>query len=121
MTAAARSIGRSSVAALAAIGVLALAGSAGPQYRADPVPRRHVVEIREMAFHPQALEVHVGDTVVWINRDIVPHTATSSGDAEWNTGPLQQGKSGVYVPRKAGEAPYFCQLHPVMLGRLIVR
>ena len=121
MTARARSIGRPSVAALAAIGVLVLTGSAGPPSRTDPVPRRHVVEIRGMAFHPQALEVHVGDTVVWVNRDLVPHTATSSQDAEWNTGPLEQGKSGVYVPSHAGEAPYFCQLHPVMLGRLIVR
>ena len=117
----ARSVERSSVAALAAIGVLALPGVAGMHHRADPVPGRHVVEIQGMAFHPQALEVQQGDTVVWVNRDIVPHTATSSQDGDWNTGPLAQGESGRYVPRHTGEAPYFCQLHPVMLGKLIVR
>jgi plastocyanin len=109
------------VAALAAIGALALAGTAGSSLPADPVPQRHVVEIRGMGFHPQTLEVRRGDTIVWINRDIVPHTATSTRNPGWNTGPLSQGKSGQYVARHAGDDPYFCQLHPVMLGKLIVR
>ena len=74
-----------------------------------------------MAFRPQALEVRRGDTVVWNNRDIVPHTATSTRKPGWNTGPLGQGKSSEYVAGQAGEDPYFCQLHPVMLGKLIVR
>ena len=74
-----------------------------------------------MKFIPERLEVAVGERITWVNRDIVPHTATSSRDGEWNTGPLAQGKSGQYVPRHTGEAPYFCQLHPVMLGKLIVR
>lgn len=107
------------IAALAAIGALVLA--AAPSPRGAPVPRRHVVEIRGMAFHPEVLEVRRGDTVVWINRDIVPHTATSSRPSGWNTGPIQQGDSGRFIPRRSGKLPYFCQLHPIMLGRLIVR
>lgn len=107
------------IAALAAIGVLALAGAAPRP--ADPVPQRHVVEIQGMAFHPAVLEVQRGDTIVWINRDIVPHTATSTGKSGWNTGPLLQGKSGQYVARHRGEHPYFCQFHPVMLGKLIIQ
>ena len=74
-----------------------------------------------MAFHPEVLQVQRGDTVVWINRDIVPHTATATRHAGWDTGPLLQGKSAQYVARHAGEDPYFCQLHPVMLGKLTVR
>lgn len=74
-----------------------------------------------MAFHPEVLEVHRGDSVVWINRDIVPHTATATGNSGWNTGPILQGESGQYVARHRGENSYFCQLHPVMLGKLIVR
>ena len=108
------------IAALAAIGVLALAGAA-PSRPADPVPQRHVVEIRGMAFHPEVLEVRRGDTVVWINSDIVPHTATASRKSGWDTGTLLQGKSGQYVASHGGEDPYFCKLHPVMLGKLIVR
>ena len=109
------------IAALAAIGALALAGAAARSRPADPVPRRHVVEIRGMAFHPEVLKVRRGDTVVWINRDIVPHTATATRKPGWDTGTLLQGKSGQYVASHGGEDPYFCKLHPVMLGKLIVR
>ena len=77
MTSVGRRLGGFPVAA-AAIGVLALAGAARSPRPADPVPQRHVVEIRGMAFHPEALEVRRGDTVVWINRDMVPHTATTA-------------------------------------------
>jgi plastocyanin len=109
------------IAALAAIGVLALAGAAAPPRPADPVPQRHVVEIRGMAFHPEVLEVRRGDTVVWINRDIVPHTATATRKSGWDTGTLLRGKSGQYVASHGGEDLYVCKLHPVMLGKLIVR
>lgn len=109
------------IATLAAIGVLALAGAATPSPPADPVPQRHVVEIRGMAFHPEVLEARRGDTVVWINRDIVPHTATATRKSGWDTGTLLQGESGQYVASHEGENPYFCKLHPVMLGKLIVR
>ncbi len=109
------------IAALAAIGVLALAGAAAPTPPTASPSQRHVIEIKGMAFHPEVLEVHRGDTVVWINHDIVPHTATSTRKSAWDTGPLLQGKSGQYIPRRKGADPYFCRLHPVMLGKLIVR
>ena len=119
-----RSDGRRSagipVVALAAISILALAAAAPPR-PTDSVPQRHVVEIQGMAFHPAVLEVQRGDTVVWINRDIVPHTATSTQKSGWNTGSILQGKSGQYVAGHRGDDPYFCQLHPVMLGKLVVR
>jgi plastocyanin len=79
------------------------------------------VEIRGMEFHPEVLEVGRGDTVTWINRDLVPHTATATGKGGWNTGPLSQGDSGRYVAHAPAEAPYVCELHPTMLGKLIVR
>jgi plastocyanin len=87
-----------------------------------PAPRRHVVEIRGMAFHPAALTIAPGDTVVWINRDIVPHTATAVGQGEprWDTGQLRQGEDGRYVPNRAGEARYVCTLHPTMQGKVII-
>ena len=107
------------IAALAAIGFLTPGAASGGS--TDPAPHRHVVEIQGMKFNPEVLEVRQGDTVVWINRDIVPHTATSTRKSGWNTGPLPQGDSGQYVARHRGEDPYFCQLHPVMLGKLIVR
>lgn len=88
----------------------------------DPArPKRHVVEIHGMAFHPAVIEIHRGDTVVWVNRDFVPHTATGSRATRWSTGRLLQEQSGRYVAQRSGEVPYFCELHPPMRGRLVVR
>jgi plastocyanin len=109
------------IAALAAIGVLSLAAASAPSRPADPVSQRHVVEIRGMAFHPEVLEVKRGDTVVWTNRDIVPHTATATRKSGWDTGTLLQGQSGQYVASRRGEDAYYCKQHPVMLGKLIAR
>jgi plastocyanin len=112
---------RFSAAALAAVGVLASAGAVASPQPHDLRPQRHIVEIRGMAFHPAVLEVRRGDTVVWINQDIVPHTATSTRKSGWSTGSLLQGQSGRDVPNAIGEEPYVCELHPTMQGKLIIR
>jgi plastocyanin len=83
-------------------------------------PTTHTVEIRGMEFHPAALTVVAGDTIVWINRDIVPHTATATGRTKWDTGQLWQGQAGRYVARRAGTASYACTFHPTMHGKLII-
>ena len=43
------------------------------------LPREHVVEIQAFKFQPQRTMVSPGDTIVWINRDIVPHSVTANG------------------------------------------
>ncbi len=84
---------------------------------AVPPPRRYLVEIRQMAFVPEALTVAPGDTVVWVNRDFLPHSATSAG---WDTKPLLEGKTGQVVVGAPGEVSYHCQFHPTMVGSLTV-
>ncbi|MCC6316928.1 MAG: hypothetical protein IT361_04475 [Gemmatimonadaceae bacterium] len=78
------------------------------------------MEISGLAFHPAELNVAVGDTVVWVNRDIFPHTATASGASGWDTGTLAEGMSGRVVVSDGAELSYRCSLHPTMQGRLIV-
>lgn len=106
---------------LAAVVVLGGAVIVGTTALAPAPPRRHVVEIRGMEFRPAVVELTRGDTVIWVNRDIVPHTATADAKASWDTGMLPIGQSGQTVPRRAGEVSYHCTLHPTMRGRLIVR
>jgi plastocyanin len=108
-------------AAPLAPGILVLLGAAALPRPNDIPPRRHVVEIEGMAFHPAVMEVAPGDTVIWLNRDIVPHTATGDGKPVWSTGVLAREQSGIYVPRQSGSSTYFCELHPVMKGKLIIR
>ena len=74
-----------------------------------------------MAFGPAALSAAVGDTIVWTDRDIVPHTATEDRAGGWEVGPMMGGDSGVLVLRTAGIVRYFCRFHPEMRGTLEVR
>ena len=37
------------------------------------------VTIRDLKFSPDRIEARVGDTVEWINKDILAHTATAEG------------------------------------------
>lgn len=76
-----------------------------------------------MEYHPAGLTVAVGDTVVWINRDIVPHTATATGTGttNWDTGQMGQGQTGRYIVSRRGAINYACSFHPTMHGKLIIR
>jgi plastocyanin len=83
-------------------------------------PRAHRVEVRGFVFEPQTLEAAPGDTLVWANHDLVPHTATDSAGA-WDTGTVEAGAEGRVVAPKPGVYPYRCALHPTMRGTLRVR
>lgn len=80
----------------------------------------HVIEIRNFAFSPARLELSVGDTVLWINRDAPPHTATDSA-GQWDSGALESDASWSRVAIEPGRVPYLCDYHPSMRGVLIVR
>jgi len=105
------------VAALAATILITLVLSSFATSQA--APRRHVVEIQGFKFVPASLTVRQGDTVEWINRDIVPHTATEKGKA-WNTGKLKKAQSAGIVFTALGTASYICVYHPKMRGEIIV-
>jgi plastocyanin len=100
-----------------AVLALLVAGVAG----CDPVPLRHDVEIRDLAFGPAVLEVAVGDTIAWSNRDMFPHTATADGAAGWDTGSIPADSTRTAVARRAGTFTYVCRVHPTMRGQVIVR
>ena len=82
--------------------------------------KTHTVRIEGMKFVPERLEVAAGDTVVWTNRDLLPHSVTSNG-ARVESGDLAPNKSWRFIARDKGEMPYICRLHPVMKGLLVVK
>jgi plastocyanin len=95
--------------------VLGLAAACG-----RPAPRSHTVEIRGFAYLPATLQVAAGDTVVWVNRDVVPHTATQDGRG-WDSDTLSVGEAWRLVAAGRGSQPYYCAFHPTMRGELVVR
>ena len=80
----------------------------------------HIVEIEDFVFSPSELTVNHGDTVVFVNKDIVPHTATAN-DGSWDSGDMQPGDEWSFVASDEGVFDYFCTYHPRMVGTLIVK
>jgi|SRR5215213_5397056 plastocyanin len=75
---------------------------------------------------PNAIQVKVGDTVTWTNDDDTLHTVTSGSGADenmgttFNSGMMAKGKTFEHTFRTAGEYPYFCMVHPDMVGKVLV-
>jgi plastocyanin len=80
----------------------------------------HTVVIEGFAFKPQTLDVKPGDTVEWVNRDILPHTATATANA-FDSKTIQPGARWTWTARTAGQFAYECALHPNMKGVVQVR
>src|SRR5215213_3579038 len=77
------------------------------------------VEIRNNAFIPDQLNVAPGTTVTFVNRDDVPHTATSANKL-FDSGELAPGASYPGVLDGAGTGTYHGKLHPEMQGSIVV-
>ena len=82
-------------------------------------PRTHTVLMTGVRFVPQTLEVQRGDTVEWVNDDLVPHTATATGG--FDSGSVAPKARWKRVMGKAGTIPYVCRFHPTMKGTLQIR
>jgi len=78
----------------------------------------HVIEIRQMKFEPGELKIHSGDKVTWINRDILLHDVTQQPDKMWSSGPMEAGAS--WSTTFTESADYYCSIHVVMKGRIVV-
>jgi len=80
----------------------------------------HTVLIEGMRFQPQDLTVAAGDTVVWVNRDLVPHTATSPS-GRFDSNEIAPGTTWTHTVRNTGEFGYICTYHPLMKAILRVK
>ena len=63
--------------------------------------------------------MNAGDTIVWVNKDLLAHTATAKGGA-FDSKVIQPGASWRFVAKTVGAFPYICSFHP-MNGTLTVR
>jgi plastocyanin len=83
----------------------------------EPQSQQHVVEIRNLEFTPKKLDVKPGDTITWINHDLVPHTVTAD-DESWDSGLINANAQWQTVVKADMFASYFCRFHPTMKARL---
>ncbi len=80
--------------------------------------RTHRIEMQNMRFGPVPANIKAGDTIVWVNRDLVPHTATAR-DHSFDVVVPSRG-SATTVVRRAGTIAFYCRYHPAMRGALVV-
>lgn len=97
---------------LPVVAVVMLAAAAVPA-RAETIQ----VIVDKLVFTPAEVNAKVGDTIEWVNRDILAHTATVKGGMEVM---IPARKTGKVTLQKAGAIDYYCRFHPNMKGRITV-
>src|ERR1041384_2008958 len=113
-------IGCAAVSALVTGWLVGCSEEAAPiaQVTAATHPAEQQVTIDNFAFDPQVLTISPGTKVTWLNRDDVPHTATSSDSpAKFNSKAIDTDEKFSYVFTQPGTYPYFCAVHPHMTAR----
>ncbi|WP_458743722.1 cupredoxin domain-containing protein [Candidatus Nitrosocosmicus sp. T] len=89
--------------------------------------------LTDTSYSPNPIEATVGQTVVWTNDDSAFHTVTSGSVGAPDAGKAfdsglagptaltAKGKTFEHKFDTAGEYPYFCTLHPAMVGTVTVK
>lgn len=90
-----------------------------------PEPAAEQAKIKLFAFQPSPLEITVGNTVTWTNRDAVEHSVTSGTPSDpsgvFDSGFFTEGQRFSYTFTQPGTYPFFCARHPTMMGQVVVR
>ena len=98
---------------------IALSIALGGALNSQPTRGESVqVTISNLQYSPAEIKAKSGDTVVWVNKDFVAHTATVAGGWDVN---IEPEKSARLVLKKPGTFDYYCRVHPNMTGKFIVQ
>ncbi len=102
----------------ARLGILGLAAIV----LAAAAPQDTAVNIDNFAFTPAEITIAPGTTVVWTNRDDIPHTVTGADVPRlFGSNPMDTGDHYTYRFDHAGRFAYFCSLHAHMTGVVVVK
>jgi plastocyanin len=77
------------------------------------------VTIDNFTFSPNQITVKSGETVIWTNKDDIPHTVTST-DNVFRSKALDTDDKFSFTFTTPGTYKYFCSLHPRMTGTIVV-
>lgn len=107
--------------ALALVGAVLAGCAASSANGQGPVHTNQVTMPPSYEFSPAQIQVRVGDTVTWTNKDNFTHDVHLLGDINWVSQPLRPGESASYTFTKAGTVPFVCDFHSqVMKGEVVV-
>jgi plastocyanin len=104
------------VAMTLAAGMLATATGDRGASAATPL----IVVIKDYQFSPATVTIAPGTTVTWINEDESPHTIMERGRS-FRSAALDTNDRFSHTFMQPGEFDYYCTLHPMMVGTIVVR
>ncbi len=84
----------------------------------EETPGPDTIVISGMKYSPQNLTIHKGDTVVWLNNDLVVHDVTEDKLQTWTSDSIHVGATWSMVPESSFD--YLCSIHPTMKGSITV-
>ena len=105
-----------SIRAAAGLGALLLAF--GFEALAAGSSATYTVNMSQMRYGSLPGNLQVGDTIVWVNKDTVPHTVTAR-NRKFDLR-IPAGKRASQTLTSAGSFPFYCSYHPAMRGTLKV-
>jgi len=106
--------------ALAAFSAASVAPIVRPARAQTQTQTANAVSIENFTFNPPTLRVKVGTKVTWTNKDDIPHGIASSNNAFTRSNPLDTNDSFSFTFAKPGTYKYFCYIHPMMVGTIVV-
>lgn len=115
-----RKVSLVAVTAAVPLVVLALLIANPTKARGEANAQTAEVRVDNFTFGPQTLTVPVNTTVTWVNRDDIPHVIVS-GDGVFKSKALDTDDKFSFTFTKAGTYPYFCGIHPKMVGKIVVQ
>jgi plastocyanin len=110
-------VARSLVVALALAAPLVLTFGLAAE---TPAENAANVKIDNFSFEPAVLTIAPGTTVTWLNADDVPHVVRTE-DKTFKSPALDTDDTFSYTFETKGTYPYFCSLHPKMVGKVVVQ
>jgi plastocyanin len=78
------------------------------------------MDISGFAFSKVNLQIKAGDTVIWTNLDVAPHTVTSDSGSELDSPNILKGQTYSHTFNTAGVYTYHCGVHPSMKATITV-
>jgi plastocyanin len=106
---------------LTAVGAAALWwGAAAPVAVAAGAAVPTIVMAKDFMFAPLSMNVPVGSTVTWTNKDDEPHTVVSD-TGMFRSSAMDTNESFSFRFDKPGTYHYACSIHPRMVGTIIVQ
>src|SRR5438270_5383763 len=118
------------LATRSSVALAAPASGGGGHACPEPQSDSHTtsVDVKEGCMLPTVVRVDAGSTITWTNRDEALHTVTGTdvrsgrpGAGSWGSlEELSQNQTFSHTFNDAGVYPYYCMLHPGMIGAVVV-